>query len=251
MDHLVACDALEGEIELFAGRLHDAPMQAAISSCPGWSIGDLALHLGTVHRWAEYLIKVRAPASIPSSEMNLSTGPADAQWIRSGGASLVSTLRTTDPATAMWAWGADQHAAFWSRRQLHETLVHRTDLEQALGIDPKVDAAIAADAVDEFLVNLPMAAHFSPNVTRLRGNGERLAFVSFDTDRSWNILLSPEGFTVGDVNEQSMPPAVSIIGHVLPLLLVLYRRRSPAEVGVAIEGNRELADFWLANSALE
>jgi hypothetical protein len=32
---------------------------------------------------------------------------------------------------------------------------------------------------------------------------------------------------------------------------VLYRRRSPAEVGVAIEGNHELANFWLANSALE
>jgi hypothetical protein len=33
----------------------------------------------------------------------------------------------------------------------HETLVHRVDLEQALGIDWRVDADIAADGIDEVL----------------------------------------------------------------------------------------------------
>jgi len=251
MDHLAACDALDNEIERFANLLSDAPMHSAIPACPGWSVGDLALHLGTVHRWAEHLVRVRAPARIPSAEMNLNTGPADEKWIRTGGAALVSTLRTTDPATAMWAWGVDQRAAFWSRRQLHETFVHRTDLEQALGIDPTVETATAEDAVDEFLVNLATAAYFSPKVKQLRGDGQRLAFVASDADRSWTILLSPDGFTVGHVREQSEPVAVSLIGPALPLLLVLYRRRTPAEAGVAIEGNHELADFWLAHSALE
>jgi uncharacterized protein (TIGR03083 family) len=151
----------------------------------------------------------------------------------------------------MWAWGLDQHAAFWSRRQLHETFVHRTDLEQALGIDPKVDAGVAADAIDEFLLNLAPAAYFSPKINNLRGNGERITFVACDIDRSWTIVLAPEGFTVSDGRDQSEPTAASLIGLALPLLLVLYRRRSSAEAGVAIDGNHELAEFWLANSALE
>src|SRR5271157_1494883 len=169
MDHLEHCDLLAIEIERFAALLETASPSTPVPSCPGWTVDNVALHLGTVHRWAEHLVRFRAGARIPSSEMGLDEGPADGEWIRLGGAALLGTLRASDPADPMWAWGSDQHVRFWSRRQLHETLVHRFDLEIAGGHRPAAAAHVAADTIDEFLVNLARAEYFSPKVALLRG----------------------------------------------------------------------------------
>ncbi len=211
-------------------------------------MSDLALHLGTVHRWAERLVRVRASTRIPSSEMGLSEGPVGSAWIAEGGAALVATLRAVDPSTPMWAWGADRHAAFWPRRQLHETLVHRFDLELALGVTPWAAASIADDAIDEFLVNLAPAAAFSPNVNRLRGTGETLLIAS--RDRSWMVTLAPEAFEIV-ASDAGAPASAVLRGPALDVLLVLYRR-SPVEAsGVTIDGDTRVAEHWLAQSALE
>ena len=131
-------------------------------TCPGWSIGDLTKHLGTVHRWAERLVRVRAPQRIASGEMGLGKPRPTAEWLRSGGEVLVETLA---PPTRRLPCGPGEPTSavrFWSRRQLHETLVHRLDVELALGRAPAAPPAVAADAIDEFLVNLSDAAYFSP-----------------------------------------------------------------------------------------
>jgi len=251
MDHLAACSALEDEVDRFASVLSSAPREEPVPTCPEWTVSDLALHLGTVHRWAEHLVRVRAQARIDPADMGLSLGPADEAWIREGAEALVATLRHADPAMPMWAWGADQHAAFWSRRQLHETLVHRIDLELALGIEPHADTTIAVDAIDEFLVNLASAASFSANVKRLRGNGERLAVGATDTDAGWTILLTPDGFSVSAAWNHLQSFDASLTGPALAVLLALYRRWPSTAEGLTVVGSNELADFWLANSALE
>lgn len=81
----------------------------------------------------------------------------------------------------MWAWGEDQHARFWARRMLFETLVHRVDAERAVGGESGIAPALAADGVDEFLVNLPYAGIFAPAVSKLNGSGETLAFQCTDS----------------------------------------------------------------------
>ena len=86
--------------------------------------------------------------------MGLERGPANGEWIREGGSALLHTLRTTIPAAAMWAWGKDRRVTSWSRRQLHETLVHRLDMELATGGEPAALAFVASDTVAEFLDNL-------------------------------------------------------------------------------------------------
>ncbi len=217
-------------------------------TCPGWSIGDLTKHLGTVHRWAERLVRVRAPQRIASGEMGLGEAQATAEWLRSGGEVLVETLRAADPEAPMWAWGADQRVRFWSRRQLHETLVHRLDVELALGRAPAAPPAVAADAIDEFLVNLSDAAYFSPGVKHLRGNGEQLSFQATDQGREWSVTLLPAGFAVGAPGGS---PGATVAGPALALLLVLYRRRPLDEGRVMITGDRSLTELWWANSALE
>lgn len=249
MQHLEACGLLSSEIELFASRLADVPADAPVPSCPEWTVDALSTHLGTVHRWAERLVQLRAALRIPAAEMDLDLAGAGANpgWIRGGGESLVATLRAADPDAPMWAWGADQHVRFWSRRQLHETLVHRFDLELAGGIEPDASPALASDGIDELLVNLRTAAYFSPNVAELRGDGATLAIRADDAGAGWTVTLSGDGFSV--VSGAGGSETASLSGPALAVLLVLYRRR-PVTDAVSIAGDRRLVEFWLEHSAL-
>ena len=219
-----------------------------VPSCPEWSVHDLAEHLGHVHRWAEHLVRVRATARIPSSEMDFDRGPVSTPWIRSGGASLLVTLRNGNPDEPMWAWGADQHLRFWSRRQLHETFVHRIDLELAVGRTPVVDPLVASDAIDEFLVNLKSAGDFSPDVREIRGGSELIRIALSDVAGTWTIQLLENGFGLIDSTDS---PHVELSGSAKDVLMVLLRRQAIAEVSVAVKGDRTLIDYWIANSAFE
>jgi uncharacterized protein (TIGR03083 family) len=248
MDHDEHCDLLEVEIDHFANNLEVAPLATRVPSCPEWSVEDLAQHLGTIHRWAEHLVRVVANARESSDSMNLELGPVGPGWIRDGGSQLVATLRASDPDHVMWAWGPDQHARFWSRRQLHETLIHQMDLDLAMGLAPDTDARIAVDAIDEFLVNLKSAARFSPRVKELRGAGEVLHVGTTDADADWSIKLLPDGFELSD--DRSTPTA-SFRGPATDLLLVLYRRLPLTSTKVSGSGRHDLIDFWIAHSALE
>jgi uncharacterized protein (TIGR03083 family) len=247
MDHLEHCDLLEVEIDNFANTLEVAPPETRVPSCPDWSVEELAQHLGTIHRWAEHLVRVGANAYESSDSMNLDHGPVGADWIRDGGSRLVATLRASDPDGAMWAWGHDQHVRFWSRRQLHETLIHRMDLDLTMGRVPETEPRIAVDGIDEFLVNLVSAAGFSPKVRELRGTGEVLHVVATDADAEWSIELLPDGF---ELTEDTSTPTASLRGPSTDLLLVLYRRLPLASTKVSGTGRRELIDFWIAHSAL-
>jgi len=247
MDFIKQCDALEVEIDHFAQTLEAIDSSLAVPTCPPWAVGDLARHLGMIHRWAEYLVRHQAERRVPISALGLEPGTIDGEWIRQGGQSLLKTLRDADPEAPMWSWGADQHVRFWSRRQLHETLIHRSDLELAGGLSPDFDATVAADAIDEFLENLASAAAFSPEVAELRGRGESLVFVADDVDRAWTATLYPDAF---EIRYGSCDARAQVSGPASRLALLLYRRVSLAGAEVEISGSESLVDFWLAHSML-
>src|SRR5579863_4338239 len=146
LNHVECCDALEIEVGRFASAMSSMSRDDEIPTCPGWNVVDLAEHLGLIHRWAEELVRLRSPERIRRERSVADRDTVSPEWIRDGGDRLVATLRQADPDDAMWAWGPDQHVRFWSRRQLHETLVHRTDLELAAHLDPSVEPVIAIDA---------------------------------------------------------------------------------------------------------
>jgi uncharacterized protein (TIGR03083 family) len=247
VNHEEHCDALEVEIERFASTLEDASPSARVPSCPEWSVHDLASHLGVIHRWAQRLVATRSPEWVGGSSMDLERGPVDATWLRRGGDTLVTTLRSADPVAEMWAWGPDHHVRWWSRRQLHETLVHRIDLELGVGTTSLVEPFLAVDAIDEFLVNLESAGRFSPRVRELRGDGGLLQFSATDASASWTVELRPEGFALVD----AAPPDAQLRGRATELLCVLYRRLALEDSDLLVTGDRPLMDFWLSKCALE
>ena len=74
----------------------------------------------------------------------------------------------------MWAFGRDQTARFWFRRQAHEVAVHRWDAQLAAGDAAPIETELAADGVDE---RLEMLRSFAP----IQGNGETVHLHCTDT----------------------------------------------------------------------
>ncbi len=246
MNYQEHCDELDREVDRFADALADADDATWVPSCPEWSVRDLTRHLGTVHRWAQELVRVRATERISLAGFADTGTAADGDWLRSGGRSLSQTLRAANPDESMWAWGADQHVRFWARRQLHETLVHRIDLELALGVTSSVEPAIALDAVDEFLGNLKSDRDIKVRARSTSANGERLQFRTSDSSTLWNVALSVDGHEL--IDELSDPDAV-LIAEPGELLAVVLRRRAIEECDVVIEGDEGLIHHWLNETA--
>jgi uncharacterized protein (TIGR03083 family) len=248
MDHAGYCDALADEIARFAATVRGADPATPVPTCPGWDLGRLVKHVGTVHRWVERM--VREAVTTPIDQRTLDLGLPDDRaaypdWVLAGAGPLVETLRGAEPDRSMWAWGADQHARFWSRRMLHETAVHRADAALALGEPFGIDAALAVDAIDELLDNLPPAASFAPGIARLRGDGESIHLHCTDTDGEWMIRLVPEGFTWEHGHGKG---SVAVRGAAADLLLLAYRRIGPDDERFARFGDTALLDRWLASS---
>ena len=252
MNHRDHCEALESEVGRFAELVGEVPGDTVVETCPGWCVVDVAEHLGMIHRWADQLVRRRATERLTFATLGLETGPATSEWIRDGASQLLDTLRHADPDEEMWAFGPDHHVRFWSRRQLHETLVHRMDVELAVGRSPQAEPIVAIDAIDELLVNRAAASNFSPGALELRGERERLGLRDLDTGARWTVTLRPDRFDVVRVGDDGAAEVdASIVGPSVALLLALYRRRSPDEFGVRVEGDRRVADLWLQHSALE
>ena len=244
--HEAYCDTVGREIESFADAIESADPSTPVTTCPPWSLADLAEHLGGIHRWAEHMVRHVSPVRVSGSALNLEI-PEDktqlASWVRSASGTLESTFRKADPNAEMWAWGSDQHARFWARRMVHETAVHRADADMALGREPRIDADIAIDGVDEFLDNLPHAAYFAPRVIELVGDGRALAF---RTDgAAWRITLHPDRFFWEHAEDNA---DVTITAEPATLYLLMYGRVKPA--AATIEGDGPLLDWWLERASI-
>ncbi|MFJ9413661.1 maleylpyruvate isomerase family mycothiol-dependent enzyme [Streptomyces sp. NPDC101227] len=251
--------AIERETLLFAEVVKGADPATAVPCCPDWTVAELAQHVGALQRWFSALLTrlVQEPPRSRDVELGLPERVAEyADWVADGVPGVAAVLRDTDPQAAMWAWGEDQHARFWARRMLFETLVHRVDAERALGREPGIDDALAADGVDEFLVNLPYAGLFAPAVTKLRGTGETLAFrctdAADDTVEEWRVRLEPDGFRLLPRAGADAAPAeaqAAVRGRAADLLLLLYGRRSYEESAFDVSGERTVLDHWFAHTA--
>jgi uncharacterized protein (TIGR03083 family) len=249
-DHERYCEELDAEITRFATAVRGADPATAVRTCPGWTLADLARHVGMVHRWAAQMVRERATERLAREDMNVDVPEraADyADWVAAGAGPVLSAFRAADPAAPMWAWGADKHARFWPRRMLHETTVHRADAELALEREPRVDAATAVDGVDELLENLPHAAYFRPRVSELRGDGESLHLHCTDVDGEWTVYLHPDTFTWDHGHTKA---TTAVRGPASDLLLLLYGRRRPDDSRFERFGSDALLGRWLERSAL-
>jgi uncharacterized protein (TIGR03083 family) len=247
-DHSSHAALAAAEIRRFADLVDGADPATPVPTCPGWTLADLLDHVGGIHRWATYMVEHLSQKRVRRDDLDLGL-PDDphalATWLAAGAEPLERAFRAADPDAPMWSWGLDKHARFWPRRMVHETTVHRADAELALGREPKIDPAVAADGIDELLDNIPCASSFAPRVDELRGNGEVLLLEADDVDQRWAIALEPDCYRW---THDSCRHDARARGSATQLLLVLYGRFPAGSLDV--DGDRALLDFWLERSAL-
>ena len=65
--------AREGRTDLTPAAADEAGLEAPVPTCPGWTVNDLVLHMGEVHRWAMFSTVRTTTASFcsPSSWLSL------------------------------------------------------------------------------------------------------------------------------------------------------------------------------------
>lgn len=254
VDHRAAVAA---QTARFVDAVKGADLTTPVPSCPGWTLADLVQHAGSVQRWFSVLLRQRLQERPTSRdvELRLPAGPEGlADWLAASADEAADAFAATPADLPMWAWGADQHARFWARRMLFETLVHRVDAEVALGVPSAIDTALAVDGVDEFLVNLPFAAFFAPGTANLRGDDKAIRFSCTDADHDWLVRLRPDGFGLDgsgldDSGATDAPADATVRGSAADLLLLAYGRLDRADQRFEVQGDEELLALWFANSA--
>lgn len=215
-----------------------------VASCPGWTVADLAVHLGIVHRWANEAVTTRATER-PRGATERYGVPADrpdlAEWYEEAATTLIDTLSSVDPETPVWSFGTDRTARFWSRRQAHETLVHRWDAQEAIGagaVDP-LDAEHAADAVDELLVALlPPRIAAPPD-----GPPRTFHFHRTDGPGEWFVTVDPDGYRAERAHAKG---AVAVRGSAADLLLFLWSRSTAGVEVFGADDGAAAAGAWFS-----
>ena len=219
-------DAVEEEGARFGALARDldgaAGLDVVVPWIPAWRARDLIGHLGNVHRRATSIVST-ATADAPPTEAR----PAPPEhhlldWYDEGHALLVTTLRRTPGSSPAWHMSpaAGRTAADWTRRQAHELVVHRMDLERTAGVQhAAVDPDLAEDGVDELLgIVLPRWAHTEPLVSATA----TVAVRSADTGRTCVVRLDRGAVTVGPVGTGT--PDATTEGRAVDLLLHLWGR---------------------------
>jgi uncharacterized protein (TIGR03083 family) len=217
-----------------AAQLGDAAaattLTAPVPGCPDWAVRDLVGHIGMVHRWAANIVA----NALERPDGETAEAPPDPElldWYAEGHRGLLETLTNAPANLACFAFlPAPSPLAFWARRQLHETTVHRADAEAAAGIPVTIDDAVARDGIEEMLLGFAKRRReFSPGTVRLDPRG----------GAGWLLTLTAEGATTAAADDTTTADA-TVSGDAGQVYLWLWNR--PA--GVTITGNPEVADQW-------
>lgn len=185
---------LATEATVLAAAADEAGLAAAVPTCPGWTVADLVLHVGEVHRWATAAVAGEATklSDVPADSLGALPDPADAvDWLRAGATKLCETLGAADPSVEYAVFLNEPmtpRLLFWARRQTMETSMHRVDAESACGRCTGFAPDVAIDGIDEFLTGfLPRSR------TTLHADTPRTLQIAPDyTDRRWLVSIGPE-----------------------------------------------------------
>ena len=159
----VLADAYHQAIEDGAAALVDALAVAPdqpVPTCPGWDMARLGAHVGLIYEWAAEQVLRRAKEPIDRS--TLPQPPEQGElvgWLTQMAARALAALRAAADGEPAGGWrDRAVTASFWRRRLAHETVIHRTDADAALGRSVSVPQGLATDGIEEvFDLYLPYA----------------------------------------------------------------------------------------------
>jgi uncharacterized protein (TIGR03083 family) len=226
-------EAYASAAERFAVTVAWSDLRAPVVGCPGWSAYDLTVHLGNVHAWAATIVETGRPAAEQNDEPTSSRAKAVSAWYAAKAEDLYEVLRHSSPDEPCWnfVFGSGV-AAFWPRRQLHETIIHQVDLDQTRQQETDLDRDTCVDGVSEVLTVLVHRMHHRGHPTSL---AEPLALTAVDTGDTWLLRPQPASSSSPRVPTQSSggtsaSPPPSVEHRTSPAPEVLDRVEARADV---------------------
>ncbi len=238
-------DAVRREGDRMAAAVAGADLDAAVPTCPGWTLRELAHHLGRVHHWAAAHIEQARPGPLSDEEEHAAWGamPADPDlvpWYRMANARLVAALAVAPPELACWSFlPAPSPLVFWAGRQAHEATIHRVDAQAVAGrVDP-VPPGFAIDGVDELLLGF-----YSRTAGRLRSEEPLTLAVRTDA-ASWLVHIGPNGPKAqrGDGGADC-----TVYGPPSDVYLALWNRARLTDLEVG--GDPAVLDLWAGKATV-
>jgi len=230
-----AIPTIRGEADAFllAARRGLTP---DVPSCPGWTVRDLTIHLGFVHRF--HTAHVGRGVTTPPPQPDRPEPPEDPDrllaWFSDGVDDLLVALRRVDPDLPAWNWAphTPQVASFWPRRMALETAVHRWDAESAHGEAVGFELAVAVDGIDEMLT---VMGPVDPEPDLPSGT---LVVRATDDEAAWAVRMGPGAFEVLD--RVPADADATLAGTASALLLGLWGRVPVDQLTVS--GDRALVE---------
>jgi len=201
----------------------DRGLDAAVPTCPGWTVADLLDHVAHVYQHKVACMRLNAaPDPWPPPEL------ADREpvaFFAEATEQLLAELRERGPAEPSFTWWADeQSTGFWFRRMALEIAVHRYDAELAHDLGSPIDAELAVDGTDEVLrvmLGGPWwadadTAHPVDATVRVETGG-----------RFWLVAVRQDSVTVTDESYDGLDrpqPVATLTGEPDDVLLWLWGR---------------------------
>jgi uncharacterized protein (TIGR03083 family) len=216
-------------------------LTAAVPSCPGWTLADLARHVGAV-----YLHKVECMRQGTHPESWPPPGVIEEEPVAlldRSYAALTAEFASRAPQDRAFTWyGPDQTVGFWIRRMAQETVIHRADAELAAGTDiTDIPDDLALDGIDEFLVafveygSRTWPDEYGEVLATADGRSVRLE----TSGASWLVQPTPEEVYVraGDMDSAS-----AVVGGKPPALLLWLWNRA-GDDAVTASGDADLVAY--------
>lgn len=199
-------------------------LAAGVEHCPGWTVADLVHHLTEVHwSWATIVEELLdAPPDVARRPQRVHDD-ALVDVFTSGALRLVAVLRSADQSAGCWTWaGWQQDVAFVTRHQVQEAAVHHWDAVNAAAGTWRIESAVAADCVEEFL-HFSVASEDDPDEPTKSPLDGTLALRALDTGDAWTLT---DGRRPGTVRVVSgvVDGAPVLEAEAAELLLWLYDR---------------------------
>jgi uncharacterized protein (TIGR03083 family) len=238
MDTTANLEHFRVEHEAFLAACEAAGPSAGVPACPDWTVADLLYHMYEVqYIWH----RVTSERRSGFEGLSLPARPTDehlASLLRGEHAGYSTMLAAFPADTSIWTWTGQQDFGWLIRRMAQEIAVHRADADQARGVAPVIDAALASDGIDEYL-------EFFLNASNGAVNGS-VHIHCTDVAGEWTIRETADGFAV---TREHAKGDCAIRGAASDILLALWRR-IPLEA-CDVVGDPAVAARFVAASSLD
>jgi uncharacterized protein (TIGR03083 family) len=214
----------EQALALRAAAVKAGP-DAAVPTCPGWTVGRLVGHIARVHDRVALALDVDPAGPPPTQERAPEGWDTLLTYWDERADTMLAELARRGPGAPAWAFAGNSGTAFWARRMAHETAVHRLDAEHAAHGDdvPHLvyEPAFAADGIDEVLTVM-VAAHVATST------GTVLVHAA-DAGRAWLVTFT-EGTRPEIGKATELHTDASVVGTADAVYRALWKRPSTAVV---------------------